>query len=182
MVRVREFVLGVTAVAALTGLGACSNDAPPPPPAAAPPASSGVPMQSRTAAGFEVAPDLPPVPGNIATAVRPPEVVKAAYLFAATRPDVLKYMPCFCGCERGGHRGNDDCFVTKRDAAGKPTQWEPHGMVCEVCIDVATQARQMHNSGASLTQIREAIEKHYAGARSHTPTPIPPPTKKTGAS
>jgi hypothetical protein len=131
---------------------------------------------------FVVAPDLPPVPGNIATAVRPADVVKAAYLFAAERPDILKYMPCFCGCERGGHRGNDDCFVTRRDASGKPTQWEPHGAVCEVCIDVATQARQMHNSGASLTAIRDAIEKKYAGSRSHTPTPVPPPAKKSGAS
>ena len=104
----------------------------------------------------------PAGPGQHHTAARPAEVVKAAYLFAAQHPEVLKYMPCFCGCERGGHRGNDDCFVSARDAAGKPTQWEQHGMVCEVCIDVATQARQMHSSGASVSAIREAIEKKYA--------------------
>ena len=182
MSRVRDFVLGVTTVTTLVIAGGCSNDAQAPPAAAAAPASSGAQVQSRAPQTFVVAPDLPPVPGNIATAVRPAEVVKAAYLFAATRPDVLKYMPCFCGCERGGHRGNDDCFVTARDAAGKPTQWEPHGMVCEVCIDVAIQARQMHNSGASLTAIRDAIEKRFAGSRSHTPTPMPPPAKKSGAS
>ena len=130
--------------------------------------------QARPSQSFAVAPDLPLVPGNIATAVRPAEVVKAAYLFAAQHPEVLKYVPCFCGCERGGHRGNDDCFVSARDAAGKATQWEAHGMVCEVCIDVATQARQMHTSGASLVAIREAIEKRYAGSHGHTPTPMPP--------
>src|SRR5262245_60777343 len=182
MSRVRDIALGVTAVTALVFAAACSNEAPRSRAAAAPPASSSAPVQSRLPETFVVAPDLPPVPGNIATAVRPAEVVRAAYLFAATRPDILKYMPCFCGCERGGHRGNDDCFVTARDAAGKPTQWESHGMVCEVCIDVATQARQMHNSGASLAAIRDAIEKRFAGAHSHTPTPMPPPAKKSGAS
>jgi hypothetical protein len=126
-----------------------------------------------TPISFAVAPDLPPVPGNLSNAARAPEVVRAAYLFAAHHPEVLRYMPCFCGCERGGHRGNDDCFVSARDAAGKPTQWEPHGMVCEVCLDVATTAMQMHNSGASLTTIREAIEKAHSAAPYHTPTPMP---------
>ncbi len=40
----------------------------------------------------------------------------------------------------------------------------------------------MHNSGASLAAIRDAIEKRYTGSRSHTPTPMPPAGKKTGAS
>src|SRR5262249_27686488 len=37
--------------------------------------------------------------------------INAAYRFAAEHPEVLSYVPCFCGCERGGHRGNEDCFV-----------------------------------------------------------------------
>jgi hypothetical protein len=142
------------------------------PAAAAPQGSSSLPP-TLTPISFQVAPDLPPVPGNLTNAARAPETVRAAYLFAAHHPEVLRYMPCFCGCERGGHRGNDDCFVSSRDAAGKPTQWEPHGMVCEVCLDVATTAMQMHNSGASLTTIREAIEKAHSGAMYHTPTPMP---------
>ena len=48
-----------------------------------------------------------------------------------------------------------------RPARSRP--WEPHGIVCEVCIDVATEALQMHNSGASVAAIRDAIEKKYAG-------------------
>jgi hypothetical protein len=59
---------------------------------------------------------------------RPPDVVRAAYLFAAEHPEILGYVPCYCGCERSGHRGNDDCFVSGRDANGDVTQWEPHGM------------------------------------------------------
>jgi hypothetical protein len=56
------------------------------------------------------------------------EVVRAAYKFAAEHPEVLSYVPCYCGCEHSGHRGNEDCFVTARDAKGDVTQWEPHGM------------------------------------------------------
>ena len=70
---------------------------------------------------------LPPLPYDPAPA-RPPDVVRAAYLFAAEHPEILGYVPCYCGCERSGHRGNDDCFIAMRDANGDVTQWEPHGM------------------------------------------------------
>jgi len=32
---------------------------------------------------------------------------------------------------------------------------------------------QMHNSGATVTAIRSAIDKKYAGASTRTPTPMP---------
>src|SRR2546423_4550252 len=71
---------------------------------------------------------LPPIPFDGSPTARPPDVVRAAYQFAAEHPEVLSYVPCYCGCERSGHRGNDDCFVAARDAVGDVTQWEPHGM------------------------------------------------------
>ena len=67
----------------------------------------------------------------------------------------MKFVPCFCGCERGGHKDNHDCFVSARDSSNKVTTWEPHGLVCEICVSVAQQARQMHNSGASIAAIRD---------------------------
>ena len=69
----------------------------------------------------------PPLPYDPVPA-RPPDVVRAAYMFAAEHPEVLGYVPCYCGCERSGHRGNDDCFVTRRNDKGDVTEWEPHGM------------------------------------------------------
>jgi alkanesulfonate monooxygenase SsuD/methylene tetrahydromethanopterin reductase-like flavin-dependent oxidoreductase (luciferase family) len=42
-----------------------------------------------------------------------PAEVRELYEFAARRPDVLRYMPCFCGCWRAGHRSNYDCFIDK---------------------------------------------------------------------
>jgi hypothetical protein len=70
---------------------------------------------------------LPPLPMLGFAPPRPIDVVQAVFEFAARRPDVLEYVPCFCGCERQGHVGNDDCFVQRRDAEGN-VEWEPHGM------------------------------------------------------
>jgi hypothetical protein len=71
---------------------------------------------------------LPPLPFGPSPPQRPPDVVRAVYKFAAEHPEVLGYVPCYCGCERSGHRGNDDCFVTSRNANGDVRSWEPHGM------------------------------------------------------
>ena len=106
---------------------------------------------------------------------RSAEIVTSAYKFAAEHPEVLSYVPCFCGCERGGHRGNEDCFVKTRDVNGDVVEWEEHGMECAVCIDVATRAKSLFAQGQSVEEIRAAIDKEWAGrATTHTPTPEAP--------
>ena len=70
-------------------------------------------------------PSWPPLPQSGSPA-RPIEVVRAAYAYAVRREDVLQYIPCYCGCERQGHRSNHDCFVKSKTAAGVP-QWDPMG-------------------------------------------------------
>lgn len=37
--------------------------------------------------------------------------VREAYTFAFDRPDVLQWVPCYCGCAGQGHTSNLDCFV-----------------------------------------------------------------------
>jgi Protein of unknown function with PCYCGC motif len=122
--------------------------------------------------------ELPPIDLPKYPLGRSPEVITAAYKFAAEHPEILTYVPCFCGCERSGHRGNEDCFVKTRAENGDVTEWEPHGMECNVCLDVATQAMQMHASGASVRDIRAAVEQKWAKQsqemHTHTPTPAPP--------
>lgn len=117
---------------------------------------------------------LPPIPIPGYPAARPMQTVHQAYEFAARHPEVLRYIPCYCGCERIGHGGNHDCFVRSRDSQGRVT-WDEHGYGCTICIDVAYEASLMYNSGASVVAIRAAIDKKY-GPRfpSHTPTPEPP--------
>jgi hypothetical protein len=119
--------------------------------------------------------DFPPLRLPAYPLGRSPEVITAAYRFAAEHPEVLSFVPCFCGCERSGHRGNEDCFVKSRAANGDVQEWEDHGMECNVCLDVAQQAMQMYASGASVRDIRAAVETKWAPqAHTHTPTPAPP--------
>lgn len=151
---------------------ACQSQTSSPPPAAQTPAPP--PPNPRFLAN-----DLPLLPDGVDRGVAPLQIIQASYEFAARHPEVMKYVPCFCGCERGGHKDNHDCFVTARDASNKVVSWEPHGLVCEICISVAYQARQMHSSGASVADIRKAIEDKYAPvvAERHFHTPTPPPPK-----
>jgi len=100
-----------------------------PPPAAAPAVAE---TPQPTVVQFTPPPpaykgELPALPVTAFAPARPPDVVRAVYTFAARHPEVLHYVPCFCGCERSGHKGNDDCFVRSRDANGRPT-WDDHGM------------------------------------------------------
>ena len=118
---------------------------------------------------------LPPIPFGGYAPPRPVDVVTAAFNFAAEHPEVASYIPCFCGCEQGGHKGNTDCFVRSRDVNGDVVEWEEHGLECAVCIDVATRSRQMYSSGAAVSDIRAAVEKEFAPSfASMTPTPKPP--------
>jgi hypothetical protein len=121
--------------------------------------------------------DLPPIPFQPGYAPpRSTEVVTAAYQFAADHPEILSYVPCFCGCERSGHQGNHDCFIKERAENGDVVAWDPHGVDCAVCIDVANRSRQMHAAGASVRDIRAAVDKEFGGLyptgrNMHTPHP-----------
>ena len=107
---------------------------------------------------------------------RPVAVVQSVYEFAARHPEVLQYVPCYCGCEGLGHKGNHECFVKQRAADGRVLQWEPHGSGCTICVDVARDAMLMFNSGASAAAIRTAIDAKY-GTRFPSQTPTPPPAR-----
>ena len=164
----------VVSVLLAVAASACSKNAEPPGAAYTPtPVAKQSPQVSR--AGIVIAADLPPLPFPITNTTRPESSIKAAYEFAARHPEVLAYMPCFCGCERGafGHKGNHDCFVERRDSSGKVAAWDQHGVGCDVCVDVALAALQMHNAGASVSAIRDAVDKRYADANFRTPTPLP---------
>jgi len=106
-----------------------SGDTAPPTPATPPPPPPVTSAPNAPRQGFEVAPGLPPLPvDGVAAAPRSVETVRAVFEFAAGHPEVLSYVPCFCGCESAGHRNNEHCFVGARDGQGKVTQWDYHGL------------------------------------------------------
>ena len=53
-----------------------------------------------------------------------PGEIAALYRFAHDRGDVLRWMPCLCGCARVGHTSNRACYI-KAQSDGQTT-WTSH--------------------------------------------------------
>jgi hypothetical protein len=54
-----------------------------------------------------------------------PKGTAEAYQFAVNNPDVLKYIPCYCGCgELDGHTSNLDCFI--KSGSGNNIVFDKH--------------------------------------------------------
>jgi hypothetical protein len=105
-----------------------------------------------------------------------PDTGQAAYRFALERPDVLQWLPCYCGCAGIPHRSNLDCYFARREAKGT-YQYEEHASFCDICVKTANMASDMLNQGATMTQIRDAVDgKFGGGAAPGTDTPKPPTT------
>lgn len=65
-------------------------------------------------ASFEPAPEPN---GDLSKVVWPDFVIQAGpeiqalYAFNVEHGDLMRYMPCFCGCEENGHHNNRDCYI-----------------------------------------------------------------------
>jgi hypothetical protein len=117
---------------------------------------------------------LPPLPRVNYQPAGPMALIQQVYEFAARHPEVLQYQPCYCGCERIGHRANHDCFIKTRAANGTVTQWDEHGIGCAICLGVGRDSMALFNGGAKPAEIRAAIDRKYgAFYPSSTPTPKP---------
>ncbi|WP_100331343.1 PCYCGC motif-containing (lipo)protein [Bacillus xiapuensis] len=101
------------------------------------------------------------------------EQMQSIYLAAAQNPEVLQFMPCYCGCgESAGHKSNLNCFVgeIKEDKV----VWDDHGTRCGVCLEIAAESVLMHKEGKALKEIRKYIDQKYQqGYAKPTPTPMP---------
>lgn len=49
-----------------------------------------------------------------------PTTVQEAYRFALANPELLRQIPCFCGCGGVGHTSNYDCYVADANPDGSP--------------------------------------------------------------
>lgn len=101
------------------------------------------------------------------------EKVKETYILAATYPEVVSSVPCYCGCTTGGHKSNLDCFVSQIGDNNAVTEWDDHGVSCDTCIDIARDAVEMHLDGKEPKKIFDLIEGKYEDLGEPTPTPEP---------
>jgi len=65
-------------------------------------------------------------PGQLPTYAMGNAKAEQAYQYAAANPEVLRYIPCYCGCGNIGHRHNGDCYVQERYADGR-IEFTSHG-------------------------------------------------------
>ena len=77
------------------------------------PGTGGSDFSARFA-GFEAAAE----PNGDLSKVEWPDYVREAgpevrrlYEFQITHGELMRYMPCYCGCRNDGHRSNRDCYV-----------------------------------------------------------------------
>ena len=94
------------------------------------------------------------------------------YAYAAVNPEILKQIPCYCGCRRQGHRSNLDCYIRARSTDGKPI-WDDHTYTCPMCAAITREVALLIESGSTVAAAREAIDAVYA-PRYGSGTPTPP--------
>jgi hypothetical protein len=174
------FLLGLAGLGLVTTVVVAASQATPQRTSAVRPSkSAGAPAAQAAAKQPRPRVSVPPLPNVGFAPVRPMDVVRATYDFAAQHPEILKFVPCYCGCGSQGHKANESCFVARRDAKGNVLEWDEHGFGCAVCVDVARESMQLYASGADVASIRAAIERRWlpGNAAGRTPTPALPAKK-----
>ncbi|MDP2949698.1 MAG: PCYCGC motif-containing (lipo)protein [Chloroflexota bacterium] len=113
----------------------------------------------------------------ISTSVFPAYVtsdVRDGYEYALRRPDVLKYLPCYCGCGlMEGHTSNLDCFIVGVERSGS-VRFDDHGSFCDTCLQIARDAERLLGQGKTLAQVRDYVDATHGEKGPGTDTPRPP--------
>lgn len=90
-----------------------------------------------------------------------PATVRQAYQFAVANPEVMKQLPCYCGCGAMGHTSNYSCYVAEVSADGQIT-YDPHALGCSICVDISQDAMRLLKQGKSVPEIRAYVDGAYA--------------------
>lgn len=75
---------------------------------------------------------------------------RLAYAVATRIPRLLAELPCYCGCDRMGHRSLLDCFK------------DEHAEYCNICQDSAFWAEKRVSEHAPAKVIREELKARYS--------------------
>lgn len=87
--------------------------------------------------------------------------VQEAYQFNVANPDVMKDIPCYCGCGNIGHASNYDCYVSNVDDAGNMI-FDNHALGCSICVDITQDVMRMLKDGKSPQEARASIDATYS--------------------
>ncbi|HLO18758.1 MAG TPA: PCYCGC motif-containing (lipo)protein [Anaerolineales bacterium] len=90
-----------------------------------------------------------------------PVVVQQAYQFASANPDVMKNIPCYCGCGNVGHTSNYSCYISHVDAKGSIT-FDHHALGCSICVDITQDVMRLLREGKTPQEARAYIDATYS--------------------
>lgn len=90
-----------------------------------------------------------------------PVSVQTAYQFNVANPDVMKDIPCYCGCGGVGHESNYDCYVSNTDEQGNIT-FDNHALGCSICVDITQDVMRMLRDGKSPQEARVYVDATYS--------------------
>jgi len=95
--------------------------------------------------------------------------VQEAYQFNVANPEIMKEIPCYCGCGNVGHASNYDCYVSDVDDAGNPSTgsgqaitFDNHALGCSICVDITQDVMRMLKDGKSPGEARASIDATYS--------------------
>jgi hypothetical protein len=90
-----------------------------------------------------------------------PVTVQTAYQFAVANPDVMKNIPCYCGCGNVGHTSNYSCYVSGTDANGN-IRFDGHALGCSICVDITQDVMRLLKDGKSAQDARAYVDSAYS--------------------
>lgn len=133
------FPLLLISVIALGGLSACST-------------------QSESSDAHLNMTSMDMMPAQVQSA---PVTVQEAYQFTSANPDLMKNIPCYCGCGNIGHTSNYNCYVESQDDKGN-FRWDSHALGCSICVDITQDVMRLLKDGKSPQEIRASIDATYS--------------------
>jgi len=98
-----------------------------------------------------------------------PVVVQQAYQFASANPEIMKDIPCYCGCGNIGHASNYACYVSEAGASGDLT-FDNHALGCSICVDITQDVMRLLREGKSPQEARAYVDATYSN---YGPSNIP---------
>jgi Protein of unknown function with PCYCGC motif len=90
-----------------------------------------------------------------------PVLVQQAYQFNVANPEVMKQIPCYCGCGAMGHTSNYACYVSGVDADGK-VKFDTHALGCSICVDITQDAMRLLKQGKTAPEIKAYVDQTYS--------------------
>ena len=89
-----------------------------------------------------------------------PVTVQEAYQFASINPDIMKDIPCYCGCGNVGHTSNYSCYVSNADDKNN-IKFDNHALGCSICVDITQDVMRMLREGKSPQDARAYVDATY---------------------